>query len=135
MKKLQFAVAFAVALPLFATPALFSKYEATRQALLKSSLAEVQKSAKLLSAEATKAKNASVAEQADAVAKSPDMAKARAAFAPLSEEMIKLRESANGARPSVYYCPMVRKSWLQPKGEVGNPYDANMPMCGMLKEE
>ena len=99
--------------------------EATRQALLKSSLPETQAAAKALAAEATKAKNAKIAEQAAAVAKSPDIAKAQAAFATLSD----------GTRPSVYYCPMVKKSWLQPKGDVGNPYDKSMQMCGVLKEE
>lgn len=136
MKKLTvFVFALALALPTFANPALFSKYEATRQALLKSSLGDVQKSAKALSAEATKAKNATVAQQADAVAKSADLDKARLAFSTLSNEMIKVRESVKGARPSVYHCSMVKKSWLQPKGQVGNPYDAGMAMCGELKAE
>ena len=135
MKKLQFVVALAVSLPLFASPALFSKYEATRQALLKSSLPEVQQSAKVLSAEATKEKNPAIAKQADAVAKSADLATARKAFAPLSDEMIKVRESAKAGRPAVYYCSMIKKSWLQPKGKVGNPYDASMAMCGELKAE
>ena len=49
--------------------------------------------------------------------------------------MIKLRATVSGTRPSVYYCPMVKKSWLQPKGDVGNPYDKSMQMCGVLKEE
>lgn len=136
MKRITlFALTLVVSLPLFANPALFSKYEATRQALLKSSLPETQAAAKALAAEATKAKNAKIAEQAAAVAKSPDIAKAQAAFAALSDEMIKLRATVSGTRPSVYYCPMVKKSWLQPKGEVGNPYDKSMQMCGVLKEE
>ena len=136
MKRITlFALTLVVSLPLFANPALFSKYEATRQALLKSSLPETQAAAKALAAEATKAKNAKIAEQAAAVAKSPDIAKAQAAFATLSDEMIKLRATASGTRPSVYYCPMVKKSWLQPKGDVGNPYDKSMQMCGVLKEE
>ena len=136
MKRITlFALTLVVSLPLFANPALFSKYEATRQALLKSSLPETQAAAKALAAEATKAKNAKIAEQAAAVAKSPDIAKAQAAFATLSDEMIKLRATVSGTRPSVYYCPMVKKSWLQPKGDVGNPYDKSMQMCGVLKEE
>jgi hypothetical protein len=30
---------------------------------------------------------------------------------------------------------MVKKSWLQPKGQVGNPYDTAMAVCGELKSE
>lgn len=86
--------------------------------------------------EASKAKNTAVATQAKAVATSTDLAKAKASFAKLSDEMIKVQKaSAKGQRPAVYYCSMVKKSWLQEKGKVGNPYDASMQMCGELKSE
>lgn len=136
MKKLA-ALGFTLALALttLASPALFSKYESARQALLKSSLADVQKAATALAAEAKKAKNVAVARQADAVANSADLKAARAAFAALSDEMIKVRATAGEAKPAVYYCSMVNKSWLQPKEQVGNPYDASMAMCGELKAE
>jgi hypothetical protein len=134
MKKLAVAVAL-LALPLFANTNLFTKYESIRQGLLKASLADVQKSATALAADAKKAKQTAVAEKAAAVAKSADLKAARDAFAPLSDEMLKVREAATGARPSVYYCPMVKKSWLQPKGDIGNPYDQAMEKCGMMKSE
>ncbi|HET8796626.1 MAG TPA: DUF3347 domain-containing protein [Thermoanaerobaculia bacterium] len=134
MKKLILILAL-LAFPLMASPALFSRYEAVRQALLKGSFADVQKNAAALAAQAKTAKQAEVAAKAEAVAKSADLAAARTAFGPLSEEMLKVREGAKGDRPSVYYCPMVKKSWLQPKGEVGNPYDSAMEKCGMLKSE
>jgi hypothetical protein len=134
MKKLAVAVAL-LALPLFANTNLFTKYESIRQGLLKASLADVQKSATALAADAKKAKQTAVAEKAEAVAKSADLKAARDAFAPLSDEMLKVREAATGARPSVYYCPMVKKSWLQPKGDIGNPYDQAMEKCGMMKSE
>lgn len=134
MKKLALILAV-LALPLFASPNLFSKYEAVRQGLLKGSLADTQKSAAALATEAKNAKQTAVAEKAEAVAKSADLKAARDSFSALSDEMLKLREAAKGDKPSVYYCPMVKKSWLQPKGEVGNPYDAAMAKCGMLKSE
>ncbi|HEX2832826.1 MAG TPA: hypothetical protein VHW00_07415 [Thermoanaerobaculia bacterium] len=134
MKKLALILAL-LALPLFASPNLFSKYESVRQGLLKGSLAETQKSAAALATEAKTAKQTAIAEKAEAVAKSADLKAARDSFASLSDEMMKLREAAKGDKPSVYYCPMVKKSWLQPKGEVGNPYDAAMAKCGMLKSE
>ena len=37
---------------------------------------------------------------------------------------------------SVYYCPMVKKNWLQSTAksdEVRNPYDSSMPKCGVKK--
>jgi hypothetical protein len=136
MKRITLTSALVLlALPLFASPALFTRYEAVRQSLLKGSFAEVQKNAAALATEAKTAKRAEVAAKADAVARSADLAAARTAFGPLSDEMVKVRETAKGDRPAVYFCPMVRKTWLQPKGEVGNPYDAAMAKCGMLKSE
>ena len=134
-KMLVLAVALAVALPMFANPSLFAAYEAAREAFLQASLKDVKSAASALAAEAAKQKNAEVEKHAKAVAASKDLDGARAAFAPLSDEMIKMRETAKGTRPAVYHCPMVKKSWLQPKGAVGNPYSASMKMCGELKEE
>jgi len=133
MKKLL--VGLALAFPVFANTGLFTKYEAIRQGLLKRSLTDVRKNAAALAKDARAAKNAAVAVQADAVAKSADLAKARAAFGALSDEMVKVQKAAAGARPAVYYCSMARKSWLQAKGKVGNPYEPNMATCGELKSE
>lgn len=133
MKKL--AAALALALPLFASPTLFSKYETARQGFLKNSLPQVQAAAKDLAAAAEAEENAEIAKLATEVAKSPDMAKARENFGALSKELIKVRTAAKGARPSVYSCPMVKKAWLQPKGTIGNPYDSSMVTCGVLDAE
>ena len=133
LKKL--ILTLALALPVFANTSLFTKYEAVRQGILSSSLPAVQKAATQLEAEARTAKKPELAKQAGAVAKSADLMKARAAFAEVSAQMIPIRAAAKGSRPAVYYCPMVRKSWLQPKGKIGNPYDKAMESCGELKEE
>lgn len=135
MKRLLLTLTLLAAVPAFADTAVFVKYEKVRQSLLAKSLKDVQSGAKQLAADARGAKLAEVAKRADVVAKSPDMAKARVAFAALSDELIKVRKQIAGARPAVYHCPMVRKSWLQPKGNVGNPYDPAMQMCGSLQEE
>ncbi len=134
MKRLIAAV-LALTFPIFASPALFTSYETIRQSLLKNDLATTQKNAAALAANAKKAKNATIVEFAQSVEKSRDLAGARRAFGPLSDEMIKVRNGAKGARPAVYYCSMVKKSWLQAKGQVGNPYDSSMAMCGELKSE
>ena len=128
MKKL--ILVLALTFPLFANTGLFSKYETVRQGLLKSSLPKVQQGAAALAADAQAAKLATVADAAQSVAKAKNLADARRSFAVLSDEMIKLP-----GRPAVYQCSMLKKSWLQAKGKVGNPYDASMAPCGELKAE
>jgi hypothetical protein len=135
MRKSILAAALLVAVSAFAGATVFTKYESTRQAFLAGSLKDVQTNAAALATDARAAKQEGVAKLADAVAKSPDLDKARVAFAALSDELIKRRADAKNAKPSVYHCPMVNKSWLQPKGKVGNPYDSSMVMCGLMKEE
>jgi hypothetical protein len=128
-------LALLLTLPLFANTNLFTRYEGIRQGFLKTSLKDVKTGAAAFAAEARKAKQPELAKEADAVAKSADLDKARVAFATLSTSMIKLQAKTKGARPAVYYCPMIRKEWLQPKGTVGNPYDTAMALCGALKSE
>lgn len=134
MRNKFLAVLALVALPVFAGTGLFTKYETVRQGLLKQNLADTQKAAKALAAEAKKGKNEAIVKAAENVSKAADLAAARNSFAVLSDEMIKVRNEANGDRPMIGFCPMVNKSWLQAKGEVGNPYDPAMEKCGMLKE-
>ncbi|HEV2720727.1 MAG TPA: hypothetical protein VG323_11960 [Thermoanaerobaculia bacterium] len=118
---------------LFATN-IFSSYENARQALLKTSVPDVQSSARQLAAIARAEKQPAIAAKADAVAAAKDIASARTAFAALSDEVIKFRAAVPGDRPAVAYCPMEKKSWLQPKGEITNPYVAPpMRGCGELR--
>lgn len=135
MRKTFLAVLALVAVPVFANTPLFTKYETVRQGLLKQKLADVQSSAKALAAEAKTAKNAKIAAAAESVSKAADLNAARTAFAALSDEMIKVRSDAKGDRPMIGFCPMVNKSWLQAKGDIGNPYDPAMAKCGMLKDK
>ena len=132
MRFKSLAVLALAAMPLFANTTLFSKYETVRQGLLKEKLADVQSSAKALAAAAKG--NAPVAKAATAVASAKDLKAARTAFGTLSDEMIKVRNAAKGDRPAIGYCPMVNKSWLQAKGEIGNPYDKSMEKCGVIKD-
>ncbi len=119
-----------------ANPVLFAKYEVVRQTLIAESLPKAQSAAAALAAEAKAAKQTSVVAQATAITSAADLKKARLAFSALSNEMITVRNKAKGQRPAVYYCSMEKKSWLQPKGTVGNPYVAqSMRTCGELKAE
>ena len=40
-------------------------------------------------------------------------------------------DSRGVAEPAGAYCPMHKRSWLQPDGEIGNPY-GGMPRCGEI---
>ncbi len=136
MKRLIFLVVVLVAVAASAAQQpLFARYEAVRQGLLKESIPEVQSSAKTLARAARGAKQAAIAERAEALAKTANIKDARNAFAALSDEMIKFRNSQSGDRPAVAYCTMEKKSWLQPKGKISNPYlDPSKQSCGEFKE-
>ena len=60
----------------------------------------------------------------------------RDAFYELSKVLIRYRYLSIGEWPAVAYCPMAKRSWLQPQGEIGNPYyGPSMPKCGSLIED
>lgn len=68
---------------------------------------------------------------ADQLAEADDLDAARDAFYALSKPLVRFRKAAAGERPVVAYCPMVKRSWLQPEGEIGNPYHGpEMHRCG-----
>lgn len=65
------------------------------------------------------------------LAESSNIKDARAAFGELSKPMVRYREMVSGKRPVVVYCSMAKKAWLQPDGEIGNPYyGQSMAKCG-----
>lgn len=138
--KYRIVFAFAVLLTAaaaFAAPTqIFAGYEHARQGLIKASVAEVQAGATQLAAAARAEKQPAIAVKADALVAARDMKAARTAFAAVSDEMIKFRKGVKGDRPIVAYCSMEKKSWLQPKGAISNPYvDAGMRACGEVKEQ
>jgi len=67
---------------------------------------------------------------------STDLKAARTAFGDLSDKLISYIKASNSTKnpPYQYYCPMVKKNWLQPdKGGARNPYyGSSMPTCGEL---
>jgi Cu(I)/Ag(I) efflux system membrane protein CusA/SilA len=114
------------------SPRLFPRYEAVRQALLADSLENAR------SAAAALAENAphDIALKAETVAKSGDLEAARLAFASLSDAMIVYRATGKEKpKPDIVYCSMAKKSWLQPKGAIANPYFAGDAMrgCGEVR--
>lgn len=115
---------------------LFEKYETVRQALLNGSLGKVQRTANNLGDAARAGKQNVIAERASALAAAANLKDARDSFAMLSEEVIRFRDTRSGSRPVVAYCSMVKKSWLQPKGALTNPYmDESMRSCGEVRKD
>lgn len=69
---------------------------------------------------------------ADALATAGSLQAARDAFYELSKPLVRWRQGVlESERPAVAYCPMHERSWLQPDGEIGNPY-GGMPRCGEI---
>jgi len=69
---------------------------------------------------------------ADAIASAKSLEAARDGFYALTKPMVRWREGvAQNDRPAVAYCPMHKRSWLQPGDEIGNPY-GGMPGCGSI---
>ncbi len=135
----------------FAT--MIDHYEPIRQALLHDSITGIATHAKTIATEAatlaarfdTTARAGVPANEkaectallpevkraAKALAGATDLAAVRAAFGDLSKAMVRYREMAGCDGPVVVYCPMAKKSWLQPAGEIGNPYlGQKMAGCG-----
>ena len=69
---------------------------------------------------------------ADGIALAEDLETARGGLYALTKPMVLWREGvAENGRPEVAYCPMHKRSWLQPGEEIGNPY-GGMPGCGSI---
>lgn len=132
---LMIALLIAASLPLLASTTLFPSYESARQALMTQSVPKIQSAAAALAKDARAAKQVAVAAKADALSKATSFPAAKSAFGALSDEMIRYRTTVKAKEPIVVYCSMEKKSWLQPKGTVVNPYvDPSMRSCGEVKE-
>ena len=115
---------------------VFAAYEEARQALLKGSLNDLRNAARRIGAAAHDAEQHKLMELAGDLEDATDLKAARAAFAALSDETIKYRETRCCEKPVVAYCSMEKKSWLQPAGAIGNPYvDASMRKCGEITQK
>jgi alanine racemase len=130
----RFLLTIVASLPLFASTTLFPSYESARQALMTQNVPKIQSAAATLAKDARAVKQNAVAAKAEALAKATSFPAAKSAFGALSDEMIRYRSAVNAKDPIVVYCSMEKKSWLQPKGAVVNPYvDASMRGCGDVK--
>lgn len=117
--------------------AVLGHYEVVRQILLKDTVAGIPAHAQAIGKLAKSAPAGlapQIAAAASRLAAARDLTAARNAFYELSKPMVRWREasgSIGGRSHVVAYCTMSRRSWLQPKGEIGNPYyGKSMARCG-----
>jgi hypothetical protein len=60
----------------------------------------------------------------------------REMFGELSKVMVRYRQMLTKTESVVVYCSMAEKVWIQPKGEIGNPYyGQSMARCGEIVSE
>jgi hypothetical protein len=112
---------------------VFEGYEQVRLGLLAGDVTRVQGAAGDLAAAADKVGRDCIQRKALAVQGATDLEEARIAFATLSDALIAYWETRCCERPVVVYCAMEKKSWLQPEGEIENPFvAASMRSCGRV---
>ena len=57
----------------------------------------------------------------------------REVFGELSKAMVRYRQMLTNPDSVVVYCSMAEEVWIQPKGEIGNPYyGQSMARCGEI---
>jgi hypothetical protein len=106
-----------------------TNYVPIAKALAADDLKSAQAAATALAKQAESTGMTGMATNAKALAAAPDIAKARAAFRPLTAEIEPL--AAGEKEATVMYCPMARGTWVQDKGPVENPYyGKSMLHCG-----
>jgi Cu(I)/Ag(I) efflux system membrane fusion protein len=132
---------------------MMGDYEAVRLALVGDGVADVDAHARALAATArdlaagfsaeragvkagvagdARALLPEIAAAADRLAAAGGLEAARDAFFELSKPLVRYRALVDG-EPGVVvaYCEMAKRSWLQPEGEIGNPYyGRSMARCG-----
>ena len=65
------------------------------------------------------------------LAATDSLASAREHFFALTRPMARYRKLSGDRSSIVAYCSMAQKAWIQPEGEIGNPYmGQQMPKCG-----
>jgi hypothetical protein len=152
-----FAMAFAVGCA-FAVQAgqesgferITAHYEAIRQALLNDTTegvaeqaGQLQLLAEALQADAGDDKGAElkgllrpIQEAAVRLNKAETIDDTREIFGELSKLLVQLRQKTPNPTSVVAFCSMAQKVWLQPKGELGNPYyGQSMATCGEIVAE
>ncbi len=133
--------------------AVMDHYESVRLALLNDSMIDVNENGKAIASElraleadfsadragatgeavdVVREKLDEMIAAADTIAAATTLEAARDGLYALSKPLVRWREGVEDIhRPAVAYCPMHKRSWLQPGEEIGNPY-GGMPGCGSI---
>ena len=136
---------------------IVTHYEAIRLVLLADSIEGVAKHAKAIEEKATdlledvdaasssmpegdRATLKTAMEEIRAVASelkaADNLESARELFFDLTKPLARYRKLSADQTTVVAYCPMAQKAWIQPEGEIGNPYmGQQMPRCGEVVGE
>lgn len=70
------------------------------------------------------------------LAETTNLKSAREELFALTRPMAKYRKLTGDQGTVVAYCSMAQKAWIQPEGEIGNPYlGQKMPTCGEVVGE
>lgn len=70
---------------------------------------------------------------ASELAEATQLEETREQFGVLSAPMVHYYEMTGRKDRVVVFCPMLKQVWLQPSGEIGNPYyGTSMPRCGEI---
>jgi hypothetical protein len=126
--------------PTALTP-LFENYLALQTALASDNLQDAARAAKQMQTSVPqKGKDEKMTDQlskvsllAGNISAAKDLEQARKTFGEMSVLMIALKPES-GVKVSEYFCPMVKKSWLQKGDKVQNPYfGKQMIGCGEKK--
>ena len=119
--------------------AMADHYEAIWKALTADSLDGVAEHADAIAEIASTAEHPAaaaeaapeIAQQARSLAAAEDLTAARGAFGDLTKPLVRYRKAVGAERLQVAFCPMAKKAWLQPEGEIENPYfGTEMLSCG-----
>jgi hypothetical protein len=78
----------------------------------------------------------SIRESSSRLANADTIEEARGGFGDLSRHLVRYRQMGTDSETAVAFCSMAQKVWLQPKGEIGNPYyGQSMARCGEFVSE
>jgi hypothetical protein len=73
---------------------------------------------------------------ASSLSSAENLASTRGDYFALTKPMARYRYLTGHQDTVIAYCPMAQKAWIQPKGEIGNPYlGQEMPKCGDVVKE
>jgi len=111
-------------------------YEAIRQALLHDSLDGITTQAEELRQSAEELRLKFDAATAAGLAPKIEIDDARASFGELSRATVRYRQMLAKPESMVVYCAMAEQVWIQPEGDIGNPYyGQSMAGCGEIVSE